>query len=145
MKTVRNLSKIQANEIKFISSNTVWISFTDPLESDSIVENEILENLNHLKLAVWNLQEAHVFNNELRLPPKSEEIENIVDFLLANSQSNIIVNCFGGKGRSGAVAKFCYDKMNYFWTESCREIAKPNLYIYNIMVNYFNLLNQCKL
>ena len=145
MKTVRNVSQTQANEIKYASSSTVWISFSNPYEKDDEVDNKILENLNTLKVSAWNLQEAFFFNEKWRMPPEKQEIEKIVDFLVANSQSNIIVNCFGGKGRSGAVAKFCHDKMNYFWSDSCRELAKPNLYIYNIMVNYFNLLNQCKL
>jgi predicted protein tyrosine phosphatase len=142
MKTVRNLPQTKANEIKYASSDTVWISFSNPYEKDAPVENKILENLKTLKVSAWNLQEPHFFNEKWRMPPEKQEIEKIVDFLLSNSKSNVIVNCFGGKGRSGAVAKFCHDKMDYFWGEYGREIARPNLYIYNTMVNYFNLLNK---
>jgi protein-tyrosine phosphatase len=142
MKTVRNLPQTKANEIKYASSNTVWISFSNPYEKDAPVENKILENLKTLKVSAWNLQEPFFFNEKWRMPPEKQEIEKIVDFLVAHSKSNVIVNCFGGKGRSGAVAKFCHDKMDYFWGEYGREIARPNLYIYNTMVNYFNLLNK---
>lgn len=138
MKIVRNLSRLEARAIKAISFQTAWISFSDPDNPDSIVNNPNLEKLNNLKLSIWNLWEPHFFNETWRFPPSEDEIHSIVDFLIENKNYNIIINCYGGKGRSGAVAKFCHDKMNYFWSDSCQSIAKPNSLIYKTMVNYFN-------
>jgi hypothetical protein len=139
MKIVQNLSKAEARSIRSVSSNTVWISFSDPDDSNSIVHNSILENLNNFKITAWNLSQPHFFDKKLRQPPNAKEIESIVDFLVANSTSNVIVNCSGGIGRSAAVSKFCHDKMNYFWKASHQENVRPNLFIYNTMVEYFNL------
>ena len=138
MKIVRNLSRFEARAIEAVSSKTAWISFSDPDNPESIVENVNLEKLNNLKLSIWNLAEPHFFDETWRFPPSEDEIHSIVDFLIQNKNYNIIINCYGGKGRSGAVAKFCHDKMNYFWTNDCMEKAKPNLFIYKTMVNYFN-------
>lgn len=148
-KIVYNLSRREAFEIDkkavFGEEEIAWITIGEPLEYFTHVNNQSLVDCPTLKLLFWDICEIKPYINfitgeeEVINPPKVDIAIEIVDFLLANQDKHIIVNCAAGVSRSGAIAQFCQDFLGYTWNERCKSRAAPNSLLYRMMRDYYKL------
>ncbi len=122
---------------QFEFTDIAWISISEPKEQNTIVSNPILDSKPNLKLAFWDLNKIVDYKGEILHPPNKYDAKKIVDFILANPNKDIVVNCAAGVSRSGAVAQFCADILGYEWLEFGRKNAAPNSILYRLMVNYY--------
>lgn len=146
MKTVVNLSRRETIDLErqeLIPSffeDYIWISISEPDKPDSIVNSKVLDQLPKLKLAFWDVCETMEFNRDIIHPPSENDARQIVLFLLANPDKNIIVNCAAGVSRSGAVAQFCQDFLGCEWVGDGKWRASPNHKLYSMMRDYYRIL-----
>ena len=145
MKTVVNVPRETVrNWHSYLDPNEVcWISIEEPDIRDSRITNEFLDELNHLKIAFWDIVSPVqiIGKDQIANPPTGEDAKKIVDFLLANQDKNVIVNCKKGISRSSGVAQFCQDFLNYKWLEEGQKIAVPNKLLYRLMKDYYSSFN----
>lgn len=136
MKTVYNIPRRTARQNTIVLKNTIWISIEEPDEPDSVVKNPAMEALPHLKIAFWDVTAPMQFPGYYALPPSFEDAKKIVDFLKQYPEHDVVVNCAMGISRSGAIAQFCQDILEYNWAAGYKAVATPNTLLYRLMVNY---------
>lgn len=129
------LLKIGQMEIHMVLS--IWISIADPGQAPC--QNEILDNIPKLKLHFYDLAKDlyDEINCETIPAPTADHAKQIVDFILANPDKNILVNCQAGISRSGCIAQFCNEYLGYTWPDLVKRFAVPNHHLLKLMVNYF--------
>jgi hypothetical protein len=115
----------------------VWISISEPGEQKTIISNPTLDKLPKLKISFWDLKEEIEYDGKLIGPPDIFKIAKLVNFLVKHKDKSVIVNCAAGVSRSGAVAKFCQNCLNYEWPVWCQELSLPNEVIYEDMVKFY--------
>ena len=124
-----------------IGRSPAWISIGEPEGTFRRVSNPVLDKEPNLKLEFWDLTDTLDYLGEVLEPPSGGDARMIVDFIIANKDRNILVNCAAGVSRSGAVCQFCEDVMGYEWLVEGKNLATPNTTLYIKMVNYYNSLN----
>lgn len=131
MPKIINLPRYVAQNWKAELKNTIWIEIWEPNEPQTMIRNEFLDSCPKLSLPIWDIAEPFINeNNKMVYPNHRNDAKNICKFILEHPQSNIIVNCAAGISRSGAVAKFCEDKLGYKWLEIGKRHADPNKSLY---------------
>lgn len=77
---------------------------------------------------------------EYKLDPiKPFQAELIVNFLEEYQDHNLVISCFAGKCRSGAVCQFAEKYYNYTWIEGFKAKADPNEKVYNELVKQWRI------
>lgn len=134
-------SFISVTDNQELLNNSVWISIGEPDDQRSIVSGP-LDKVPNLKLCFWDLKSAIEHGGKILYPPNESDARRIVNFLLKHkdNKSVVIINCAAGVSRSGAVAQFCQDFLNYEWNEFCKSCSVPNSVLYRLMVNYYQYL-----
>lgn len=149
-RVVCNIPRIAAREgyegrkgDKQFIDNAIWISISEPDDQRSIVSSA-LDQLPNIKLAFWDLTTVIPdFKGKTLYPPGENEARKIVNFLLKHKEKNfVIVNCAAGVSRSGAVAQFCSEFLDYEWDPFCKSCAAPNSVLYRLMVDYYQFLQE---
>jgi predicted protein tyrosine phosphatase len=146
MKTVANIMRVHAKEWR-AEFNGVWISIGEPEECH--IQNKILDARPNLKLKFWDVvkpipligSKKYEKYGEYAMPPTEEDAKKIVDFLLEHKDKAVVVNCRAGVSRSGAVAQFCEEFLEYHWLPEFKENAMPNTLLYSMMKDYFLSFN----
>ncbi len=126
-------------------NNTAWVTIREPLPAEKPhVENDILSPLPKLQIRFWDLT-TPVFDyppeggeQQWLHPPSEMDANAIVRFLMDHEGKDIITNCFAGISRSGAVCKFLQDQMGYNWIHDHKILARPNLWLYSLMIQEHN-------
>jgi predicted protein tyrosine phosphatase len=138
MPKVINLPRIAVQKWSIApDNNTIWISISEPEDLKSVVSHPVLDQLPKLSLSFWDLTQVIIFHGQTLYPPSPAIARAIVDFLLLHRGKHVLVNCAAGVSRSGAVAQFCADFLNYEWMEEGKKNACPNHVLYNLMRDYF--------
>lgn len=141
--TVSNISREHA-KIRVPESNACWVSIQEPGKPHI---DSLLGELPTLRLKFWDIEHhaVDIFTKETIFPPTEKDAQQIVDFILENSEKDVICNCRLGYSRSAAVSKFCHDRLNYEWVEGKTVIrkgvtvkCKPNNLLYSLMCKYFD-------
>ena len=117
-------------------TNTAFISILDPDNT----ENNFSGFNNLLQVRMWDLEETVTNDNgKVYEVPSVDVLTQIVEFVNENSDKNFVIHCSAGVSRSGAVARFIWEK---FYTEidkweflRVNNRIQPNLYIYNKLVD----------
>lgn len=139
MKTVYNIPRHDAKDTNrvFDASKYAWISIQEPLTRDGNIKphitNEYLDKLPNLKVSFWDIEESQPGI----VPASPEVLDELFAFIMTHRDSNIVVNCAAGKSRSGAIAKFCVEKLGHIWDIKSQQRADPNLYIYSELIKRF--------
>ena len=123
--------------LSFDPPNTIWVSIGEPDVADSMISSEVLDEIPNLKLAFWDLSQVINHDGENLYPPNESDAKKIVDFILLHRGKEVIVNCAAGVSRSGAVAQFCEDFLDYEWSNFGKRNSCPNHVLYNLMRDYF--------
>jgi hypothetical protein len=120
LKNVCNIPRLDAREwSKFLDpEKNVWISINEPGLTQTVVQNTVLESLPHLRLDFWDIESPinDIKTRETIYPVSDTDIGKIVRFIKTHEGKNFIVNCAAGVSRSGAIAKFLVDFLEYNWT-----------------------------
>lgn len=126
---------------KELLEQAVWISISEPNEPDTVVSGPF-DQLPNIKLAFWDLIRSVEHKGQVLRPPPESDARKIVNFLLKhkNDKNIVIVNCAAGVSRSGAIAQFCSDYLDYKWDAFCKSNSAPNSVLYRLMVNYYQYL-----
>jgi len=136
-----NLPRVAAQNISNVLNpySCAWISFEDPDDPKSVVDNVVLNSCPNLKLAIYDLQEETtcVLSGQKFYPPSKEDARRIVDFVKENTGRNFIVNCAAGVSRSGAVCQFLQDCLGYKWLEEGKSNAAPNELLVKLLKEEF--------
>ena len=123
--------------IEDIVKNPIWISVNEPDSIAYPTENPKLDDCS-LKLYFWDITQETPYGDEMLLPPTMDDAIQIVDFILANPDRDILTNCAAGISRSGAICQFCEDYLGYEWVQAFKNRAFPNTLLYRMMVAYYN-------
>lgn len=141
-----NLARPEAQAVrKPLSPNEyAWITIQEPYNQH--IYNEHLDKLNTLKMKFWDVVEPVpiVGSDEIAQPPSEEEAKQIVDFILANKDKHIIVNCKAGSSRSGCICYFLEEYLRYEWMNDFKARAVPNYHLYSLLVKYYTSLGYPK-
>ena len=125
-----------------------WIFIGEPIDGlvtspDSEFRfNYDIQRLPKLEIRFWDITKpkaTHIlidgeFKEETIYPINAEQSKELYTFLKANKDKNIIVSCYAGKCRSGAVAQFAHEYFGYEWIESFKGRSSPNDYVYDQLV-----------
>lgn len=111
-----------------------FISILDPDNNEQKFDNSIE---NFLQVKMWDIEEDLFENSELKYEkPNNTELQKIVDFINKHKDKYVfIIHCSAGISRSGAVARFIYEKYhdevdkNEF--DKMNKNIQPNLFILN--------------
>ena len=122
----------------FCAENSAWVSICEPDDLNSVVQNEILDDLPKLSISFWDLTQVIQHGGQTLYPPSPSVAKAIVDFLLSHQEKDIIVNCAAGISRSGAVAQFCEKGLGYEWLEVGKRKALPNPVLFELMMDYYS-------
>ena len=137
-KTVYNVTRRFARDFDHNIMDTVWVSISEPGDDTSKVQNTLLESVPNLQTAFYDATPPTYDMGRFTMHPATEEdIAPLVDFLVEHQEKDVVVNCAFGVSRSGAVAQFCQNVLNYNWNPQCKNQANPNKYIYALMVRYY--------
>jgi protein-tyrosine phosphatase len=143
-----NLSRAEAknNSVIVNPNNDAWISISEPDGKNFVrahINNQFLDKVPTLKIKFWDI-EFPVYalgqedgEPEMCYPASKENIKELVDFVVANKDKNMYVNCAAGKSRSSAVCLFCQNILGYEWDKTNIKRAIPNMYVYGKMVQYY--------
>lgn len=143
-----NLSRSEAKNFNTIldSEKNAWVSIHEPDGKNFTrehINNDFLGNTPTLKIKFWDI-EFPVYalgqedgESEMCYPATAENIKELVDFVVANKDKNIYVNCAAGKSRSSAVCLFCQNVLGYEWDKTNIKRAIPNMFVYGKMVQYY--------
>lgn len=141
MKKVFNVPRIAAkdfgNDDPKLKDKLAWISISEPEEQNTIVSNKYLDKCPTLKLAFYDLKDFCEYKGKIIGPPRKRDASKLVNFLVANQDKSVIVNCAAGVSRSGAVCQFCQDFLGYSWPDFYKGMAIPNSVLYKLMVECF--------
>jgi predicted protein tyrosine phosphatase len=143
---VTQLSRKEANQLTNIN-DVIWISIEEPGIVTSRVDNPLINEFPHLRIAFWDVWRPNVmatlYNPDTQkmedtvMPlPSEEDAQKMVDFIMDNPGKNVVANCYAGISRSGAVASFCANKLGMEWRNSHR--AYPNIKVYEDMCAYYD-------
>lgn len=142
MKKTLNLPRYVVEESKLdwnaFKAGVAWISIGEPEKSFRHIQNEILDKCSKLKISFHDLCEPLESEEKELFPPTRRIAHKIVRFILDNKDKNIVVNCAAGVSRSGAVCKFLEDVLGYKWIEFGKELALPNMLLYDLLVEAYN-------
>ena len=133
---VVNISGYHAEVFEIELSNTIWISIDDP-EVKEEINNLNLRSLPKLNINFYDLIEDVITDETRFYAPKIEDAKMIVDFILQHPNKNVLVNCVAGSSRSGAVAKFCEESLNYHWIPFSKKLSDPNFTLYQLLNLYY--------
>jgi len=125
-----------------------WIFIQEPLEgiqtpdSSQFVFSDHILSLPTLTSQFWDVtRPAHIhiiiddeFQEYVMQPIVREQAKEIYDFLIANRNKNVIVSCYAGMCRSGAVCQFAEKYLNAEWLEGFKQKAHPNPKVYDELV-----------
>lgn len=139
-----------------ITKDYAWISVQEEDQPDaapprfySPTKNEFLDKLNTLKLKFSDVEEVvekkglkSFHKSEIFHPPTKRDAKKIVDFILANTDKHIIVNCAAGISRSGAICLFLQDIFGYKWEHHGLGPSDPNMLLYRMLVNYYQSVKE---
>lgn len=126
-----------------------WIFIGEPIDGlitqpDSEFRfNGHIRKLPKLEIRFWDItksKQTHLlvdgtFREETIHPINEEQADELYQFLKDNSDKNLIVSCYQGVCRSGAVAQFCEKYFHYDWLEGFKKKAHPNTFVYQRLVD----------
>jgi predicted protein tyrosine phosphatase len=142
MKKTLNLPRIAVKDSKLdwksFKTEVAWISIGEPEKSFEHIQNETLDKCAKLKIRFHDLCEPIESTERELFPPTRKIAHKIVRFILDNKDKNFVVNCAAGISRSGAVCKFLEDVLGYKWIEFGKELALPNMLLYDLLVEAYN-------
>jgi predicted protein tyrosine phosphatase len=87
---------------------------------------DVVENLSH--------------KNKYYPAATSEQIRAIIDFIIDNSDKNIIVHCTAGVSRSGAIALFAHVMLGYELRENFWIGSYPNPLVLGMLVRDYSMI-----
>jgi predicted protein tyrosine phosphatase len=131
---VANMPYYYTEDFEVVLENTIWVSINDPGVYLAKISPFLME-IPRLQINFYDLEkddEEYAYK-----APSPEDAKKIVDFLLQNKGSNVIVNCVAGISRSGAVAKFCEEILGYHWIPFSKNHSIPNHTLYSLMKRYY--------
>lgn len=143
---------------KPIPNDYAWISIQEEDQPNAApprfyppTKNEFFDKLNNLKLKFSDVEEViekkglkSFHKSEFYNPPTKRDAKKIVDFVLANTDKHIIINCAAGISRSGAISLFLHDILGYKWDEHSKGVAQPNMLLYRMLVDYYQTVKEKK-
>lgn len=152
-KTLKNVCNIPRQDAREWSryldpEKNVWISINEPELTQSNVQNNVLESLPHLRVDFWDIESTvnNIKTRETIYPICDTDVSRIVRFIKQHEGKNFIVNCAAGVSRSGAIAKFLVDFLEYKWTSFGqdrtinRDRFRHNKFVYEkIRKEYFSV------
>lgn len=121
---------------EYIKAQTNWcfISILDP--SDDLNDSKYDKTLdNFLQVKMWDVKEDIYCDGELIYEkPTDEALQQITDFINKHSSKQaFIIHCTAGISRSGAVARFVFDKfagdVDVLQFNEGNKYIRPNQYI----------------
>jgi protein-tyrosine phosphatase len=125
-----------------------WVYISEPLPYDLTVYSfNYLSTLPHVNAVFWDItkiQTVNIYQNGqweemIMTLPTFKNIRPIADFLKEYSNHNLIVSCYAGKCRSGAVAAFAEQYVKYEWVQEFKNKANPNPLVSKLLRDtYFN-------
>ncbi len=134
--TQEKLSEIASNE-------WAWLFITEPVENvqtplTKFVFNDHIQTLPTLTSKFWDITRKSYIDliGEGRHELETitfEQAKEVYRFLKTHSDKNILVSCFAGVCRSGAVAQFMQKYFSYEWPEPFRSRANPNPLVYQLL------------
>lgn len=139
MNKVCNIARKAARDwsVPLEKDQYIWICISEP--NSQVISNKFLDLLPRLNMNFYDLDHKayDLESKSMIYPPSSEDAKAVVDFILLHKDKNVIVNCAAGVSRSGAIAQFCEDLLNYEWCSYRKSVASPNRTLYRLLVNYY--------
>lgn len=122
-----NISAKDAMAIEALPEDTAWICIHD--EYDPPHKLKVANNTRMLQLTFSDVRGVTPHKSKVYNPMSTEDALQILNFIAANKDKKIIVNCNAGISRSGAICLFIHKTYGHHLKPNFWHLSEPNPFI----------------